>query len=491
MEKEKVVKQRRRKVLKRIIISVSVLIILIVAIPGLLLWLSRDYLVWNSNPRPDIAPIMVNAADMTGYGADALYLVQMAEQVHPIFIIENRLPDDYVAVRNEFLEVAQNVTTRQEFVLAAYRYIMTLQDGHISGFNLFGGLHGGGMTSGLLDIQWEVQNGRLWLVDNNGHTNIEVVQIGGIPPAQIFAVTDAHIFAENEVYRIWNHALYARYGTMIKVAGGEISNDQVILTISENGEISTMEAELEALDIRTEPFSVSAIAATYDYIVRHEMLYDDIFFIDLRLLYLDDSIEETARYIEQAIEKGVQKFVIDLRGNIGGDSRAGLMLLEAMGISVPSSGLVRRLSPLMVEVATEHNLISPLNARVIIPFFSAFADGVIESRPNPDTASNINNVFVVVLTDNNTYSSAMMMAYWIQDGNFGNIVGAPSRNAPTSFGEMLPFVLPYSGLEAMISHTLFLRPDTTANQSIVLPDILVDPADALDVALEYLRNRTN
>jgi len=478
--------KKRSKVLKRIIIAISALAILTVAALALLLWLSRDYLVWNNSPRPVIAPITVSV--MTGYGADALYLVQMAEQVHPIFIMDGYLPNNYEIVRDEFLNAAQNATSRQEFILAAYRYIMTLQDGHISGFNLFGGLGSNGMTSGLIAVDWEVRNEHLWIVDDS--TDVEVIAIGGIPTAEVFAVIDAHVFAENEVYRLWNHALYARYGTMIEAAGGEVLGDRIILTLNENGEITTMEAVLEMPEARTEPFSVSAIAATYDFIVRHEMLDDNIFFIDLQIFYLDNSIEETAQYIEQAIENGIRKFIIDLRGNIGGDSRAGSRLLEAMGVSVPTSGVLRRFSPLMMAVAREHDILSPFES-AMLSMFSIFADGMIASRSDISTASNPNDVFVTVLTDNNTYSSAMMMAYWVQDGNFGNVIGAPSRNAPSSFGEILPFTLPYSGLEALISATHFSRPDTNANQSIVYPDIKVDPYDALDVALAYLRNHVN
>ena len=475
-------KQKKGKVLKRIIIAVSILMVLVVAAAAVLLWLSRDYLVWNNSPRPDIPPITVSVADMTGYGADALYLVQMVERVHPIFIVEGYLPGYYAAVRDEFLAIAQNTTSRQEFVFAAYRYITTLQDGHMTGFNLFGR---GGMTGGHLDIEWEVRDGQLLLVDEHGSTDIEVTEIGGAPPAQVFAIVDNYVFAENAVCRLWNHARYARYSTMIEMAGGEILGNRAILTLSENGEISTKEVAVRVLEAPTEPFCMSALAASHEFVVRHEMLDDDIFFIDLRIFYVDDSIHETARHIEQAMDDGIRKFIVDLRGNGGGNSMAGAWLLQPMGITVPSSGIVRRFSPLMVELGVQHDLISPLE-KAVISIVTLFADGMI-STPNHGTASNPNNVYVIALTDNDTYSSATMMAYWVQDGGLGSIIGAPSRNAPSAFGDMLTFMLPYSGLEVRVSHAQFLRPDAAADQSILWPDIIVDPADALDVAIEHLR----
>jgi len=75
---------------------------------------------------------------------------------------------------------------------------------------------------------------------------------------------------------------------------------------------------------------------------------------------------------------------------------------------------------------------------------------------------------------------------WVQDGGFGNVIGSPSRNAPTSFGNTRSHTLPYSDIWFMLSYNKWLRPDVNADPDAVVPDILVDPAYALDVALAYL-----
>ena len=476
--------QKKRKAGKRITTAVLILVVLVVVGAGILLWISRDYLVWKNSPRPEVETFMLCCMEMTGYGRDATRIVRRIERIHPIFIVEGYLPADYVAIRDEFIAVAENTTCRQEFIFAAYRYVKSLQDGHMTGFGLFGI---GGMTGGHLVVDWEMYDSRLFLSDENGSTEVEVIEIGGVVPTTVFGIVDEYVFAENQVYREWNHARYARYGPMIEMAGGEVLVDRVMLTLQEGDEISMLEVELEVFEAPTEPFSMSALAASYEFVVRHEVLDDGIFFIDLRIFYIDDSIMRTAEYIEQAIANGYRKFIVDLRGNGGGNSMAGEILLQAMGITVPSSGIVRRLSPFMLESAVEHNLVSPLE-RMIISAVSVFADGMT-MMPTVETATNPNDVFVSVLTDNNTYSSATMMAYWVQDGGFGNLIGQPSRNAPSSFGDMLTFTLPYSGLEARVSHAQFLRPDTNADQDTLWPDIIVEPEEALAVALEYLRSR--
>lgn len=110
------------------------------------------------------------------------------------------------------------------------------------------------------------------------------------------------------------------------------------------------------------------------------------------------------------------------------------------------------------------------------------------SAPDKDTAQNSNNIFISVLTDNKTYSSATMFAVWVADGGFGNIVGEPSRNAVSDFGDTLSLRLPQSGLNLGVSHKRFLRPDSNADPDIVMPDIMVDSKKAFDHALDFLRN---
>ena len=82
-----------------------------------------------------------------------------------------------------------------------------------------------------------------------------------------------------------------------------------------------------------------------------------------------------------------------------------------------------------------------------------------------------------------------MFAFWVQDGGFGNIIGSPSRNAPNCFGNMVRLTLPYSELVISVSYSHFTRPDAGADPNVLWPDIMVDPAEALYVAIEYIRNR--
>jgi len=486
--------KKKRKWLKRLIIAVSstVFVLLLVAGTGFL-WLPRVGAAWlgvelvlRGDPRPDVPRIAVNTRNLSGFAADALYLVQKVERVHPIFIIEGFLPENYAAIRDAFIDEAKNFTTLSEFVLAAYRYVATLQDGHMTGFNLFAPSYRVRTYPGMLQVDWGVQDGRLFLYDEDGRTGAEVISIGGAPIALVWEMIDEHFFHENAIYRDWNLARYSRYSAMIELAGGKIEDGKTAISFESYDGTGETELYFEMPQPGAVFTTLEDWAAEMDFIIRDEMIGDDIFFIDLRTFVLGDHIDETAARIEQAIENGLRKFIVDLRDNGGGDSRAGQRLLEAMGIRIPSNGVIRSFSPSTIDAWRGHGMISgPFYIFPMLRALTLFADGI---KSEPCTCSvNANEVFVSILTNSKTYSSAKMMASWVQDGGFGNIVGAPSRNAPSAFGNMQVFNLPYTGLQARVSEARFLRPDAKADQSVLWPDIMVDPAYALEAAIAYLR----
>ena len=182
---------------------------------------------------------------------------------------------------------------------------------------------------------------------------------------------------------------------------------------------------------------------------------------------------ETAKAIEEAVAQGTQQFIIDLRGNGGGNVHVGYELPEAMGVQVPMPmhGSIWRVSDLSRERMERLGTYIP--------------PGIDRYDRIPDmTMENPNNVFVSVLTDTYSFSAATM----IQDGGLGNVVGQPSANSPSAFMQTFPFTLPDSQIQLTISETWIMRPDINADQNTLWPDIMVPAEDALDAALEFLQN---
>lgn len=152
----------------------------------------------------------------------------------------------------------------------------------------------------------------------------------------------------------------------------------------------------------------------------------------------------------------------------------GEQLLKAMGMQAPSYGCYIRISELSVKTRSLRQT----------------DDDIIYYEPNVYSTVKNDGIELVILTDTLTFSSATMLGVWVKDGNLGTIIGRPSMNAPSCFGDMLPFKLPVSQLSINISYKKFLRPDTAADPTLLMPDILTERSeDALAVALEYLSSK--
>ncbi|WP_102272935.1 S41 family peptidase [Cytobacillus massiliigabonensis] len=149
---------------------------------------------------------------------------------------------------------------------------------------------------------------------------------------------------------------------------------------------------------------------------------------DLGYYYLhacDDTREyrkSVSLFFKEVKRDGIENIVIDLRKNPGGDSA-------------------------VIDAFINHIHSSKINN------FSNFTG----------------NTFVLI--SNNTFSSANMFASVIQDNNIGILVGEPTGNAPSSFGEGYGTVLPNSQIKLSLSTKEFIL--STTYKEAIYPDYLV------------------
>jgi|GEM_PF-387829 len=408
--------------------------------------------------------------------ADAIYFIEMIEAVHPIFGVPDLLAEDYEDIRNELLETAAQVDNMTDAAFAMQRFVRVLQDGHMSiaGRQFFG--------NAFADIHWVFVDGSLFLLDDEGEVDAEVIEIGGISVADVFETIETYFFSENAIDRQLNYEIMARSRGIHRRAGIDVSDGTIAITIEYDGE--PMEVYV---DYRAGWHQINENTPDYNYIIRYEEMDDDIFFISLRMFQFDQPYhQQTIEAIENAIESGTRHFILDLRDNGGGNSMVGQELLEAMGITVPSFGVYRRISTLAQEQRSGE-FISADTFEYWLE--NHYGEIIFESEPTTETAANPNDVVVAVLTNAFTYSSATMTSVWVQDGGFGVIIGEPSSNAPSPFGDMLTFRLPHSHALVAVSYSWFVRPDVEADQNTLWPDIPVRQDLALEAALEFFASR--
>lgn len=386
------------------------------------------------------------------YLLDAYALVSTVEKTHPAFAL-NDISDDYEREKQEFIASVSRDTTEEEFILLVRKYLTVLQDGH-TGVRDYS-------DKRFLDVSCHANGNELFLINDDGSLSEErITHIGGVPVNRIFDTVQTWHVAENHSARDKNNSMWALNDEVLKLAGANIESHLAEVTIDNNGAAYKKNVEFVNKDIYEYYY--------YTYDIKSDII-NDIFYIDMNTCDVNQNLEAQVEELKKAIREGFTKVIIDVRDNRGGDSEACIKLLKAMGMNPPSYGGYIRYSDL---ASKQRNVRS---------------EGFMQYDPDKTKAKRNENIQLVVLTNEITYSSATMMAVFVQDGDLGTVIGTPSSNAPSSYGDILYYKLPASGIEVSISYKRWLRPDTDADQRILMPDIVTEyNEDILQRAIDYL-----
>ena len=392
------------------------------------------------NPPLDPRPPAIGEINEDFY-FDANFLVDLVERVHPIFGIPDLLDSDYERIRNEFIDYASRATNLLEFAFEMQRYVRVLRDSHMSRLGLWG------FGNSSLNVAFDVKGDDLFLDDGR-----QVAAIGGVSISEIFKQIETYFFFENNAERNFILSIMSGHRTFLERLG--VSGTYVTITTSDGVDIEAYHTEGLGLLYET------------DYNISYE-LKDDIFYISLRhFRRVYPQHNQTLDAISTAISDGIRHFIFDLRYNGGGSWDVVLDFFRAMEITPPGSGMFTAARPLDGDE----------RPRILV------------TAPNVSVSDNPHGIIIAVLTNNGTYSAATVAASLIQDGGLGIIVGEPSTNAPSFFANEQASILPRIGVSVNISRSMMLRPDTSADQTTLWPDIPVDSDDALEAALEFFVN---
>lgn len=404
---------------------------------------------------PPAAEIPVSAEDCA---LDAAELIAALERSHPLFLTEP-YPADYLAAREALLAGTANCKTQADFRRAVSLYLNSLNDGH-TGVRR----QSNAFSPRYAQIRIAAQGDALFLLDEEGLlTSARVLSLGEAATADVFAVIDAYFPAENAAARDANHSEWAANADILALAGAESAGDTLDLLIEDDGQVKGESVSYGGEPLLRTNYYAEETAASCE-------TMGDVFILDFNECDKGAALNDVCKQLKSALRGGVSKVIIDARDNPGGDSNACEQILNSMGTRVPSYGILRRNSPLAAEQRGYWR-----------------KNGFVERRCSLNGAKQNADVSLLVLVNDGTFSSATMLAVWVQDGKLGRVVGYPSANAPTSFGDILNYTLPRTGVEVVISHKQFQRPDANANQTTLTPDVFVPYGeDALPAALALL-----
>lgn len=177
--------------------------------------------------------------------------------------------------------------------------------------------------------------------------------------------------------------------------------------------------------------------------------------------------------------KHIGNLIIDIRNNGGGDSSVGDMLFQYIS-KVPFYQFDKsfaRISPVT------QSLLSPEQCQKVGLYYN---NEVGKIYPFSDKSRHYQGK-VWLLISHHTFSSASSFSWAFQHFNMGKVIGEESGGMSVSFGDILIYKLPVSGLKSYISYKRFWLPGSNEkNIHGTIPDFKVPADKALEYTLELI-----
>ncbi|MFD3156939.1 S41 family peptidase [Haloimpatiens sp. FM7330] len=174
--------------------------------------------------------------------------------------------------------------------------------------------------------------------------------------------------------------------------------------------------------------------------------------------------EALNNFFETISENKIENIAVDLRNNTGGNSSVVDEFMHYLDVdSYMSFGSYVRYSK---EAAKQRGY-------RIETGYDSYKNKEIKNKK----VKNNNLIFkgnVYVITSPKTFSSANWFTLIFKDNNIGKIIGEPTGNQPSCYGDILTFQLPNSGFRFNVSYKKFTRPNIKNDpENCVKPDIMV------------------
>ena len=181
--------------------------------------------------------------------------------------------------------------------------------------------------------------------------------------------------------------------------------------------------------------------------------------------------------------QNVNKLIVDVRENTGGDSSLCNELLSRLKSSITSTRTEVRPSQLAIDSY------KALGKDPSILYNSTSNHYVWQSKVPPFDGK------VIWIQGKPTFSSAGLLITFAVDNNIGTVIGEPASYSPNHYGDLLYWNLPNTNIQGCISHKYFIRPDETRGDEIPLAKILTtsfeDYVNGIDPCYDWATDPAN
>lgn len=359
-------------------------------------------------------------------------------------------------------ELIKDPLTISEFTIITSEIAAVLEDAHTSVVGFY-------MANPLLPISIKVIGDEFYILEgNNLELGDKLISLGGIPIEEIYETSKKRIPSENTYWANQQFKNYAIFKSTLMQMDGKINDGEIEVVVDRKGQristnlkygdiqFSQINTEEENKRYKTYPQG-NGYNAQFSYYIDED---NDLAHFVLKSCENSPDYRKFLEIMFQDIERyDIGNVVVDLRGNTGGNSSVVDEFLKYVDIEeYVSFGGYRRIS----KAASEQ--------RGYI-----MKKGEFSSKPgikkNKKMEKHLFKGDIYALIDNGTFSSGNWFGIILKDSNIGTIVGEPSGNAPSSYGDILSFQLNNSKLLYYISYTQWIRPDKdTRYQDALYPD---------------------
>ncbi len=446
---------------------------------------------------------------------DLDYLAKNLKAIHPDPFTQ--ISEQNLQTRRRQIEGAlADKTSRKDFALAVAQLLASIGDSHTA-LASFPDFHNYRRKGGeVLPIAVRYADGDMVVASCAGGIEPKrlqkgdiITEINGKPMNLLMQEYCRYISAETNLQKYWALEKYLPY--LVWAIEG-FSADFKLMLSDANGQTYT-----EKLKAAQPIFRDNRPKFSFDFHIDDSVCLFKATSFDRQSDYVnqkdkvrDRFIDTLDRMLDEMQHRHSRVFVVDLRGNGGGDTSLGIELLKKTAKRPFRTGRRRfRFS----EAYQKCWLIYGLQQRRIPAFlhaedwlnFNDFTpqpvdiselDGEYLIRRGRKQAPYRHNypVELVLITDRHTGSAAVDLAAIVKDNKLGLIAGEETGGRASAFSEVAPVLLPNSGLLCGISSAYCRRPADFDDGRGVLPDlpldVTADDAALVEQICSYIEKKT-
>ena len=460
---------------------------------------------------------------------DFFYLCKLLEDSHPALFDE--IPkQQFIREKQLFAGSLELVVNKQIFAVMLQKFVSQLNDGHTQIY------YADGFGDLRVPVVMSWSGDDLFISNVNQGLDINligkrVLRVGKVAADSLEKMLSPYVSAENHYWKRYQLTNLMNMVGFLLFADVIDQEETIQIVVDMDGQIKLLDLDNSAQVTWLKPAKHPVTAydqRLFSYKILPEIktcYFQFNEFNDLQTVRMyhksgiipDDEFDAYHKDIEERggdfriflermfsdiYQQKIENIVVDVRNNGGGNSILANQFFDHIKLQKPISPITTgiKLSQLMQHYYADivdyyiKRLQNDFGVEAKLPYYYDLDLDMKEDYfsiiRNKDSGFYLpvsNHKFegkLYFLTGYGTFSSAGDMVTIAYDNDLGIVVGQPMGQKPTSYGDILYFSLPNSGIDGSVSHKVFKRPRRSfSREKTIYPDIPV----RVDFYDKYLR----